>query len=376
MVGITIGSMAIVLLISIARGVQREVTDQVNDLGVNLLIVLPGRVEGMMFNPNLGGQSYLKPTDAEKALEVPGVRRAALLTFAGGGIKAGGKEAYPFIVAATPEWFQIRPVKLQSGRTYNASDGAEQVCVIGSIAKETLFGEQDAIGKTVDVNGHRYRIIGVTEDKKSEQSLFSMGSFENVVYIPYATLHRLEPNSRTDRIMLQTDPDREPKSLVSAVDTVLGQRLERQQYSVLTQEDLLRLIYNLMSILTTMVTGLTSIALFVGGVGIMTVMLMSVNERAREIGIRRTVGATRKDVFHQFLLEALMLAIAGGLIGLLLSIGVCWGLATFTKIKPLVTLGTVALSFGVSAGVGAVFGLLPALKAARQDPLVAIRNEH
>lgn len=370
-----VGAVAIVLLISIGLGVQRELRSEVEDLGVNVLIVLPGRVEQNMFNPNLGGQSYLQPDDAARVRRVPGVREAALLTFVGGGIRAGEKTAYPFLIAAEPSWFRVRPVKLDAGRTFTEAEETQDVAVIGSIAKEELFGEQDAIGQKVTINGRSYTVVGVTRDRSSENSLFSMGSFENIVYIPYAALRRVDPNAQTHRIMVQSRPEVEPKALVASVDAALGRRLEREQYSVLTQEDLLGLIYRVMNILSYLLIGLTSIALFVGGVGIMTVMLMSVNERSREIGLRKAVGARNRDIFQQFIVEAAVIGLVGGVIGLALSVAVATGLATWTPIKPLITSAVVAVCFGVSVGVGALFGLIPALKASRRDPVTSLRGE-
>ena len=372
-----VGATAIVLLISIAIGVQSDIKSQVNGLGVNVLIVLPGRVnDGSMFAPNLAGVSYLSDEDVPRVKRVVGVKTAAPLMFVGGGIRNGAKESpTTFIIAAGSEWFKVRPVNLAEGRTFSASDEMSKVCVIGSIARENLFGTASALGKQVEINGQKYTVIGVTQDQQSENSMFSMGSFENIAYLPYPLVRTLVPNPQLHRIMVQTAPEVEPKALVKSVEGAMQQRLSRQMFSVLTQEDLLGLIYKVMGILTTLLTGLTSIALFVGGVGIMTVMLMSVNERSKEIGIRKTVGASRGDIFVQFLAESIVISLAGGIVGLGLSYGVCLYLYHFTSVKPMVTASTILLCFGVSLGVGAFFGLIPAMRAAGKHPVEALRME-
>jgi putative ABC transport system permease protein len=375
--GITVGSTAIILLVSIATGVQRDVSKQVSDLGVNLLIVLPGRIdEGSMFAPSMIGISYLKESDVERVKQVPGVRRAAPITFVGGGIRHGDRTSPTTLLMATkPDWFQMRSMNLSKGRLFGEDDLDKAVCVVGGVASKKLFPNGDGLGNELEYNGRKYRVIGITANAETENSLFSMGSFENVVYIPMPYMRRLNPNMQLDRIMVQTEPDREPKSLVKAVDAKLGERLDRESYSVLTQTDLLNMVFKLMGILTWLLTGLTSIALFVGGVGIMTVMLMSVNERSKEIGIRKTVGATRRDVFVQFLIEAILLATAGGAVGLGISYVVCLALTEWTPIKPLITGQIVGLSFVVCLGVGTTFGLIPAVRAARKDPVEAMRHE-
>ncbi|MCC7229814.1 MAG: ABC transporter permease [Fimbriimonadaceae bacterium] len=376
-VGILVGSSAIILLVSIATGVQKDVEKQVTDLGVNLLIVLPGRInEGSMFNASMIGISNLAEEDVERVKTVPGVRRAVPITFVGGGIRYG-KNTSPstLIIATKPDWFLMRNMKLHTGRLFGTSDLDKPVCILGGVANSKLFPNGDGLGKRVDYNGAKYTVIGTTADTQAENSLLSMGSFENVVYVPLPYVKKKVGALQLDRIMVQTEPSHEPKSLVKAVDAKLGERLDHETYSVLTQEDLLGLVFKLMGILTWLLTGLTSIALFVGGVGIMTVMLMSVNERFKEIGIRKTVGATRKDVFMQFLIEAIILAVVGGTAGLALSYTACLGLYYLTPVKPMVTIQIVLLSFSVCLLVGAVFGLIPAIRAARKDPVDAMRHE-
>lgn len=376
--GVMVAMVALILLIGIARGVQKDLTEQVKQLGVNVVVVLPARIDtsGIPMNPNMGGQSYLRTEHSDLLRQQQGVVRTAVLTFAGGGIKYGEKEAYPILIAAGPEWFEMHPVQLQTGALCSPSNDQEPVCVIGSVAADALFGEgKDALGKQVQMNGQTYKVIGVTQDEKEESSLFSMGSFQNVVYIPWRGFKAKNPNAQIDRIMVQTAPEAEPKELVKRLDSVLRANLDEQQFSVLTQEDLLGLVYRLMSILTWLLTGLTSIALFVGGVGIMAIMLMSVGERVKEIGVRKTVGARRQDVFQQFVIEAIVVSVFGGLLGLAFSGTVSWFLARYTVIKPEISPALVAFSLGVCLVVGTVFGLLPAMNASRKDPVAALRSE-
>ncbi|MCE9557689.1 MAG: ABC transporter permease [Armatimonadetes bacterium] len=374
--GIAVAAVAIILLVSIALGVRQDIKGQVEDLGVSTLVVLPGKVDFGTFNPNIGGQSYLKEEQAIAVRQVAGVVRSCPMTFVGGGIRANKKDANPFIVATTSNWFMMRPMQMRSGDVFRDPDTKERVAVIGSIASDQLFGDNvDPVGKMLNVNGHEYKILGVTFDKKTEGSLFSMGSLQNVVYIPFHAQKAITPELQVDRIMIQSASDADPKVLIPALTKTFKQFLDEKQFSVLTQEDLLNLVFKVMSILQWLLLGLTSIALYVGGIGIMTVMLMSVNERSKEIGIRKTVGATRKDIFQQFMVEAVALAILGGLAGLIFSSIVAYLLTIFTPIKPLITLGVVALCFGTCLVVGLTFGLIPAVRASRKDPVDAMRNE-
>ena len=329
-----------------------------------------------MFAPNLAGVSYLRDEDLQRVLKVPGVRRAAPLMFVGGGISYQKKDSpTTMIIGAGSEWFHVRKAPLAAGRHIMPADERTNVCVIGAVARRELFGAVDPVGKTVSINGDPYKVVGVTVEKQEDDSLFSMGGLENIAYIPYEYAKQKVPNPQLHRIMIQTEPDREPKELVASVETALAERLDRQTFSVLTQKDLLKLVFKVMNIFTWMLTSLTSIALFVGGLGIMTVMLMSVNERAREIGIRKAVGARTLDIFWQFLVEAVVLGALGGLAGLLFSFVVALILDRSTPIHPLITGDIIALSFAVSIGIGAVFGLIPAIRAARKDPVRALHYQ-
>jgi putative ABC transport system permease protein len=374
-VGVLVGAAAVVLLVSIAQGVRDDISGEIREIGANVLIVIPGRIESGTFNPNLGGLSYLSDKDIERLRQVPGVARVEPFTFVGGGIRRGKKTATPLLAATTAGWFKMHPTKLAEGRVLSPEDDGQDVVVLGSLAKGDLFANESAIGKSVEVNQRRYTVVGVTQDQKQEQSLMSFGSFQNLVYLPYQRLKKTQAQLPLSRIMIQGRTDAEPKRLLAALDRALGERLDHQQYQVLTQEDLLGLVYRLSGILTWLLTGLTSISLFVGGVGIMAIMLMSVAERTKEIGIRKTVGARRRDIFLQFMVEAATISLVGGSAGLGLGAAVDAGLAKWTPIKPDITPGVVALALGLSLGIGVLFGLLPAMRASRRDPVDAIRAE-
>lgn len=375
--GVMISSIAIILLISIGLGVQRDIEGQVEELGVNVLVVLPGRMDlgGFGFNPNMAGQSFLAAEDARTLDEVEGVRRTSLMTFIGGGITQDDKESYPLMLAAEPDWFRMRPEDIREGRVFDESDKGEKVVVLGSIAAEELFGEASAIGEEVEIDGDIYSVVGVTQSAEDEGSVFSMQSFSNTAHVPFSTWVADHPETQIDRIMVQSYPDAEPRALVDRMEASLAQRLDRPQFSVITQEDLLGLIYSVMGILSTLVVGLASIGLFVGGMGILAVMMMSVSERQAEFGVLKAVGARQGDIFRQMLWESMLVGLVGSAAGLVVSLIAAGILGATTSIKPVVTWWIVAIAFGVGMGVGAAAGALPARRAARLDPVECLRRE-
>lgn len=371
--GVMAATIAVVLLASIAIGVRKDFTEQVQDLGVNTLITIPGKF-GDSFNFNLGGASYLKEEDAKRLLKVPGVMRTSCWTFVGGGATYGEKQAASFLVATTSNWFVMKRFDLLEGRLFDASEETEKVCVIGSLAKENLFGKQKAVGKEIKINGQMFKVIGVTYDQKQEDSLMAIGSFQNLIYIPYSWLHNKEPSSQTDRILIQIDPKIEPIKLLKTLKKVLGERLDENEFDILTQQDLLKVVYKFTNILQWLLIGLTAIALFVGGIGIMNVMLLSVGERTTEIGVRKALGAPNGSIFRQFLIESIGISLFGSIIGLSFSWFVCSLLSRFSPINPIITSLTVAGTLGASILTGVFFGIVPSMKAAKKDPVRAIQN--
>lgn len=376
--GMMVGVAAIVVLVSLAKGVQRDVVSQVESLGVNLVIVLPGRISPENpFNPmSFIGLSTLRESDLAVVGAIPGIRRVAPIMFVAGGASRGDRWAdSALILGTTPEWFAMRPHSVAKGRLLQPTDADQPVCVLGPKPAQQLFGDQDPIGQTVLLNGKPFRVVGVTAEA-SQQSLFGSGGFEFAIYAPIRALQKAMGSTQLHRVIAQTAPDVEPRQLVARIREVIrANHGGSEDFSVLTQEELLQRLFSLLQIISVALTGITSIALIVGGIGVMNVMLMSVTERIREIGIRKAVGAREGDIFGQFLGEAVAIAFVGGLMG----VGVGWVACTLidrlTVLNPLVTLDTIVLALGVCGLVGLVFGTVPAYRAARRDPVEALRHE-
>ncbi|MFN7018272.1 MAG: ABC transporter permease [Fimbriimonadales bacterium] len=376
--GMAVGVAAIVTLVSLGKGVQRDVVAQVESLGVNLVIVLPGRLSPENpFNPmSFIGLSTLRESDIEAVVQVPGVRRVAPIMFVAGGAQRDERWAdAALIIGTTPEWFEMRPHQLKYGRLFTHSESERFVCVLGPKPAEQLFGATNPVGKQVLLNGKPFTVIGVTAEDTS-RSLLGSGGFEFAIYAPIRALQRAMGSRQIHRVIAQTAPDVEPARLQAQIKAaVLRSHGGSEDFSVLTQEELLSRLFTLLQIVSVALTGITSIALVVGGIGVMNVMLMSVTERVREIGIRKTVGAQQRDIFWQFLIEALLIALVGGLMGALIGWGVCALVDRFTVLTPVVTGETVLLALAVCGVVGIVFGVLPAYRAARKDPVEALRHE-
>ncbi len=381
--GILVGASAVMLLISLAEGVRQDIVQQVRSLGTNLVVVVPGHFEvGDPFGTTSGliGLSPFTREDAERVGEVPGVVRTAKLTLVAGVAFArhpekGGEEkpAGGWILACDPSWFEIRAHHFVEGRPFR--EGFAREAVLGSLPKARLFGDQPAVGKEIVVHGQPYRVAGVIYEPESG-GVFSGGGFNSVIYLPFDRVALNSGQTLIHRIVAQVNPAYPPQVIIANIKSALKKNHSgREDFSVLTQQDLLKVAFSVVNVMEYLVFGISGVALFVGGLGIMTVMLMNVGERTKEIGIRKTTGARRRDIFWQFLLEALFLTTAGGMGGLGVTFLGSWLLSALTPLKTEFTPTILALGVGVSLGVGTVFGVLPALRAARKDPVEAIRRE-
>jgi len=376
MVGIVIGVGSVVLLMGIGAGVKKDVTRQIDDLGANTAILVPGKLD-KSGQPNVMstlGITTLTDNDVASLNNVEGIKKAIPLMFVFGSVDYQ-KQSYPGVVFGTTAGiFDIRPFPVEKGRLFRPEDELQPVCVLANAPKEQMFGNADAIGKTIMIQGVAFKVIGVME--KEEPSLFGQFSFANVIYVPLKYSRTKLEGGQLNRILLHTDYTKDPKKTLShAKNIILANHKGREDFGIVTPTQLLGAIFKVFDIVQAMIIGIGAISLVVAGVGIMNIMLVTVTERTREIGIRKTVGARKADIFAQFLTEALALCFAGGLVGTVGAIMICKIAAMYSPLKPVVTLPAIGLAFGVCLTVGLSFGVAPAMRAARQDPIQALRWE-
>jgi putative ABC transport system permease protein len=368
MLGIVIGVFAVILLTSLGNGVQEAITGKLTGVGSNLLLISPGNSEAQGDGPLAArSASTLTREDVEKvrSLSTVAAASASVPTAA-----LAGTKTIP-MTGVDPSYAQIRSVDLAAGRFVEHSG---EVVLETAVAKDLLeSGQKDAVGKTLEIRGKSYEVVGVLE---VVEPAFGPPVPETSYVITDDAL-ALSGARNVGQIVAEA---RSAGSVEQAAKEI-GARLKSahggtEDFNVETQKDLLSVFTLVTDLLTILLGGIASISLLVGGIGIMNIMLVSVAERTREIGVRKAIGATDTDVLFQFLFEALLLTLIGGLAGIGLGVGVSALLPEINPIIPTSVTGTsIGLAFGVSALVGLVFGVLPAYRSARLEPVEALRRE-
>jgi putative ABC transport system permease protein len=386
MLGIIIGVWSVVSLISIGNGAQKAITDEVQGIGTNLLSVAPGQLER-------GGPGAA--TAAELTLEdVEAIRRAVAeieyITpmYQGSAKIVGGAVSQDAqVTGAMPEYAIVRNLKVARGQfiTEQMDEGARNVVVLGAVLADEIFGTDDPIGQTVRLKNQAMKVVGVLEKSGG------LGNEDSVVYVPLNTAYRIlfggrattSASYQVSGIMIQVRSSEEVDLAQRKVEQLMRRRHnlsdngKEDDFTVFSQASLLSTFETVTTTLTVFLGAIAGISLFVGGIGVMNIMLVSVTERTKEIGLRKAVGAKRRDILRQFLIEALVMSIFGGLIGL----GLGYTTATLVGyffaeyITPIITPGAVILAVGFSAAVGLFFGIYPALRAARLNPIQALRYD-
>jgi putative ABC transport system permease protein len=288
-------------------------------------------------------------------------------------IRAEGVSATSSVLGVTAGYDQVLGRVVSRGEFLNASDVAtgRRVVVLGASAADGLFVDVDPIGRSVAIGGLRYRVIGVTERLGAALGV----DRDAQVYIPVTAAQRLFGTRRVDTIFVRP-PSADVLDAVSAeIEFVLGERFEQDEFSILTQDEILGVAGDILDTLTLVLVAIAGISLLVGGIGVSNIMLVSVSERTREIGLRKALGARTRDITLQFLVEAVALCGVGGLLGIGLGVGLAEVATRFSPLPADVTSWSVALAFGTSLTVGVVFGVFPARRAGKLDPVVALRYE-
>jgi len=370
MLGVIIGVAAVILLVSIGTGVQSQITGQISGLGSNLLFAFPGSFEGGGGGPGGGiikqfttdDADYVQSRIGSQGVVIPSLQSAAQLR--------AGNRTKSTTLGGTDQNGDAAAGSLETGRWFVRGEvvGTARVAVIGSDVRDEFFPGQDPTGREIDVSGQPFKVIGLLEAKGGSLG----GSQDNVVYVPYTTAQQILGTRDISAMLIEVNETDNIQAVKAQVERALTPRFG-DQFTVFTQEQTLGILSTLLGTLTAMLAGLASISLLVGGIGIMNIMLVSVSERTREIGIRKAVGARTYDILSQFVIEAMVLSILGGGLGILVGAGGAFALQKWIPAE--VTFWAVALAFVFSAAVGVFFGVYPAYRASRLDPIEALRYE-
>ena len=383
--GIVIGVGAVIAMLAVGRGAEAEITGSIEDIGTNLLFVFQGSTTEEVRNPK-----PITMGDADALMDpfaAPSVLGVAPILQGSGEVTFSGETTITQISGVTPDYAQVRNWNVTEGEFINEAHilGRASVVILGTEVAEELFGRKDGVtGETVRIEGQPFRVIGVMKEKGGS----SFQSEDDVVIIPLSTaqarLLRRSTRDRVDMIMVSAVSSDDVISASEEVSAILRQRhrtgIGEDDFTVLNQQDFLDTAAAITGVLTIFLGGVAGISLLVGGIGIMNIMLVSVIERTREIGLRKAMGARKQDILIQFLTESALLSLFGGIIGILLGwgIGVVVGqiaAASDTALNPVIGIDSVLLATLFSAAVGLFFGLYPANRAASLEPVEALRYE-
>ena len=382
MLGVIIGVMSVIVLVSIGQGTTASITDSISSMGTNLLTVnIQTRRVGMGM-PGFGASRNSRNTGSKGTviLKLPEILAleedesiAYVSPVCSGSltVKAGNVNTSASVSGVLPAYANIINQGVQSGRYIIDADvdNRSAVCVIGVELAKDLYGNTNVVGNTLHIDGRKFRIVGVLESKGTSMS----GSSDNSVVLPFTLAQRMLDSTTISSIYMSAVDSESVDDAQEVVEKFLYKKYQNESsYSVMNQTSMLETMSETSSTLSLMLGGIAGISLLVGGIGIMNIMLVSVTERTREIGIRKAIGAKRRDILLQFLIESVVISGMGGLLGLGLGFALMSVLENVLGMTLAVTPGIIYLAIGFSMGVGVLFGLYPANKASKLRPIEAL----
>jgi putative ABC transport system permease protein len=377
--GIVIGVAAVITMVTIGRGATRAVSDQIASLGTNLLMVRPGQRLGP--GRDAAGSPPFKIADADAvAAQVGGIAAVAPQTSSGVTVVHGARNWSTQVVGTTDAYFHTNNWTLAEGRVFSDVEqrAGSAVCVIGATVRRELFGSADPVGSALRVRQFSCEVIGLLANKGS-------GSFgqdqDDLVVLPIATVHRrLTGNTNVGTLLISMEDGADAPRVQQSIESLLRERRrlapsDENNFNVLDTQQLAQTLSGTTQVMTMLLGAVAAVSLLVGGIGIMNIMLVSVTERTREIGIRLAIGAQEREVLLQFLIEAVVLAALGGLVGVVLATAASVLLTQVMSVPWVFDPVINVASFAFAAVIGVVFGYFPARRAARLDPIEALRHE-
>lgn len=380
--GIVIGIGSVIAMVSVGQGATRDVASRIQSLGTNLLVVMPGsqRQAGNIVKGGMGSSQSLTMDDAEAIKTIADIQAVAPTVSSRKQVTTKGQNTNTSIYGIDTNYFGVKTVEIENGVGIASAQvqSRSRVAVLGPTTVADLFGEgADAVGKKIRIGSQEYTVVGTTKAKGGT----GMGSSDDLIYIPITTAQQyLTGNQSVSNINIQVNEEEMMSIVQQQVQELLLQRhhiadASSADFSIMNQADMLSAMSSVSETLTLLLGAIAGISLIVGGIGIMNMMLTTVTERTREIGLRKSLGANNRDINSQFLAESVALTFLGGVIGIIIGWLASWLIGKLSSMTTVVTWSSVVLSFGISALIGIVFGYYPAARAAKLDPIEALRYQ-
>jgi putative ABC transport system permease protein len=377
MLGVVIGVGAVVAIIALGEGARINVERSLMSMGTNLLFVRPGAPQRSPVRT--GAVETLTLEDAEAAVQTPGIVAGAPEVGRGAQVKYYAANTNTSIMGTTPDYFSVRAFTVAEGEAFTEADVIAQrrIAVLGASVADELFGGMSPIGERIQIKGVGFTVTGLLAAKGEA----GWSNPDNQIIVPITTAQRaLFGIDHLTGLSLQLEADAEAGPIIEELERLLRERHRIREdaesdFEIRTQAEMVQRMGEITGMLTVIMGGVAAVSLLVGGIGIMNIMLVSVRERTREIGVRKAVGARRRDILLQFLIEAVLVSVIGGAIGIALGYGIAALISKFGGLETVVPMKAVVLSVATSAGIGILFGVWPAYEAARLDPVEALRYE-